>query len=563
MVAVTATTQEEGFRAVDLAPHEFTANFLFVETGVAPFFAADRQVKAGEGSQQADFQVDDEQWQVTLWYDESNLVHPGGYLPTGTPWELEEMREFRLTVKRHPNEDPAGQQGFKAHLTPRWQGMKGERSDGTVTEIAVPDDVDEGVNVKIWGSNIEFDRYQVLLRRAVRAVGISSDYFAEPHPYSNVQDAEKYARVDEAVSGPVHARDGPLASMGHLLEHDRTGYRKTVQNDQNNRGNDLPGFYHTVTLDPRRIREAFPAHELPVEVKHYYAKEAKTLLNDDPLAHPKVGASYQVNRWDGKVGVTEDELADLEDELDRIVYSVLADAGINLVPYGATDGSDDDYDNTSPYVQDAYFDTEVGEQSVEPVELDLTRIRHEQESVVIRHVADGLSPVEWESLETLVKDGGQISPADIADQHGRHVESVRRALRRMDDLVDRDYAEVRLKSEYVAEMVHEAVEGAKDAAQRAVETTAKAMEAAERGLGKTMGTFVAWANRHGIDVDGAREARMVLRFNDAETHRERIRAIKEGLKIWTDAGMDPQIYRQAKLQFQDGSRGTAWHWLNG
>lgn len=54
----TPETTDNGqgdFRAVDLAYHEFTANFLFTEQGLVPFFAADRQVKAGDGSQTATF----------------------------------------------------------------------------------------------------------------------------------------------------------------------------------------------------------------------------------------------------------------------------------------------------------------------------------------------------------------------------------------------------------------------------------------------------------------------------------------------------------------------------
>ena len=83
-------------------------------------------------------------------------------------------------------------------------------------------------------------------------------------------------------------------------------------------------------VDERRIREAFPDHRLPKEMKHYYAREAFGLTPSKPLAHPK----------------------------------------------------------------------------------DLTRVRQKQESVVVRNVADGLFETQWEALETLVIDGGEISPAD-------------------------------------------------------------------------------------------------------------------------------------------------------
>ena len=242
------------------------------------------------------------------------------------------MREFRLKVARHGEEDPIGEQSFNVHIAPRWQGMKVEKSDGTVLDYSVPDGIHEAINVKLQGSNISFHRYLPLIQSAALAVGIRGDYFEEPHQYSNVQDASRELRVHKDASGPIHARDGPIASMGHLLESDRQGYRKTVQNDDDNNGRNRPGFYHTVTLGPRRIREAFPDHSLPKEIKHYYAKNAVSQGDDSPLAHPKLCVSYQVKRWDGKLGVTPDELNQLERELDQTVLSILADAGLDLAP---------------------------------------------------------------------------------------------------------------------------------------------------------------------------------------------------------------------------------------
>lgn len=77
----------------------------------------------------------------------------------------------------------------------------------------------------------------------------------------------------------------------------------------------------------------------------------------------------------------------------------------------------------------------------------------------------------------LVTDGGKLSPADLAEATDRHVDSVRRALRRMDDLVETKYAEVGLRSTRVAEIVHEAAQEAKDATRRAVEASAKVIGA--------------------------------------------------------------------------------------
>ncbi len=534
------------------ASHEFAANFLFDEYGLNPFFAADRRVKEGSGSQRSVFTDQGGEWTVTLYYQPSNIVYPGERLPSGTAWRLDEVREFRMTIARHGEEDPVGEQSFNAHLAPRWPGMEAESDDGTTHQISVPDGLEEAVNVHVQGSNIEFDRYRRLLQKAASAVDIRSEYFEELHEFSNVQDAERYVRVNRDDSGPVHARDGPIASMGHLLEHDRQGYRKVVQDDEDGHGNTLPGYYHTVTLGPRRIREAFPTHALPKEVKHYYAREAGNLPDDSPLAHPKVGVSYQVSRWDETLGASPESLERLERELDQTLLSVLADAGLDIAPERGN----------GPFVDDAYFETERTEKGPDPVSLDLTRIRSSQESVVIRHLADGLSPIQWESLQTLVTDGGEVSPTDIATEHGRHVGSVRRALREIDDLVEREYGQVSLRSSYIAELVHDAVEEAREATRRAVEAGSKALEAAERGLGDQMSVFVAWAAKHGVDIDDAlsrREARMMLRFG--EPGREARRAVREGFRIWKAADLPPERFRTARIRFNDGSAASAWRYL--
>ncbi|WP_411964693.1 MarR family transcriptional regulator [Haloferax sp. YSMS24] len=516
---------------VETAPHEFTANFLFNDRGLFPFFATDRRVKRGGGSALTTFSYDDEEWQARLSYQESGLENPGDTTPQGTRFDIETMREYRLNVRSLG--DPVGQRKFNVHLTPRWPGMKSKGG----AEIPVPEGLGEGVNLRLSGANIEFDEYLPLIRCAFGAVGIQPGYFSEPHPYSNVQDAERYVRLHREVSGPIHARDGPIARLGHLLENDRSGYRKVVQNDQTERGEPLPGYYHTVTLGQERIQEAMPSHELPKEIKHYYARKA--FPNDHPLSHPKLGASYQVNRWDGKIGVSDEDLEQLSRELDETVLSTLANSQIDLRPGANT------------YITDAFFSASESDRDRELVEFNTTRIKQNQESVVIKHIADGLSPVEWESLEMLVTDGGNVSPNKIAEQYGRHPDSVRRALDRIDDLVDRSYDDVSLRSSYTGDLVHNAVENARYATRRATEAAAKAIEAAERGLDEKTSAFVAWAATHGININERNDG-MTLRLGrlDRDNHRREVRRIlREGLRLWEQANRDPAIYRSGNYRY--------------
>jgi radical SAM superfamily enzyme YgiQ (UPF0313 family) len=77
---------------------------------------------------------------------------------------------------------------------------------------------------------------------------------------------ERSVRVHWKDSGPIHAYDGPIPSMSHLLESDRAGHRKNVQNDDDEQGPNVSGYYHTVTLGPWRIPEAFPIQQLLKEL---------------------------------------------------------------------------------------------------------------------------------------------------------------------------------------------------------------------------------------------------------------------------------------------------------
>lgn len=525
------------------SPHEFKVNYLFDEFGLRPFFAWDRTLKNHQGHAVESFEYAGEEWTAELTYQESGIQHPGSHTPDGTEFLIEELREYRIQVSAA--DDPAGQRSFNAHVAPRWQGMEAKSGK----EISVPIGFDEGLNVSLSGSNIRFPEYLPLFQNAAEALDVNRRYFAEPHPYSNVQDAEMYVRVHKDESGRIHGREGPIARLGHLLENDRTGYRKVVQNDTDDKGRDLPGYYHTVTLGPERIRRAFEGHRLPKEIKHYYAREAASFDEDEALAHPKLGASYQVSRWDNTLRATPEELAELESELTDTVLSVLADAGIQLLP-GESD----------PFVSEAYFGEDtIDADSVGLHDLDLAELESQQENVVIKHLSDGFSPVEWEALETLVADGGTVSPADIADENERHVGSVRRALNRIPELVEHEWGEVSLRSKHIAELVHDAVREAKEATRRAVEAGAKARAAAERGTDEATSALMAFCANTGMEVDDRSEARLRIRMSK-ENAKQRIRS---AYRLWVRSGRDPARFRSAQVDFGDAGKSDARYYVKG
>jgi len=75
-------------------------------------------------------------------------------------------------------------------------------------------------------------------------------------------------------------------------------------------------------------------------------------------------------------------------------------------------------------------------------------------------------PSNGSPYRPLVSDGGTLSSGDIADTTGRHVDSVRRALDRLGDMVEKEYGRVSLRSNHIADLVHDAVKEAKESTRR-------------------------------------------------------------------------------------------------
>ena len=522
-------------KAVETAPHEYTANYVYAD-GLGPWFGAARLCDAS-GSRRGSFEFAGDTWRVTLSYQESGLAPPeGGETPDGTRVEFDTLREFRLNAVV---DDEVGERKVKALIQPRWRGLQSESGKDAARPLW---ELGDAVNVRVNASNVEFDAVETVIQRAAGAVTLDPMYFTDrSEEYSVVTDAARYVRLDRNVSSPVHAREGPIARMGHLLESDRSGYRKVVQDDT-----ERAGYYHTVTLGPRRVRECFPDHEIPRELKHYYALNAESLPDKHPLAHPKLEASYQSSRWDETLRPADHE--QLADELEEAILATINEAGLPTQPLddgGESGGSG----GGRTYVSDAYFQAETVDRS-RVLPLNLERVESDQRNVVVRQLADGLSPVEWDSLQTLVADGGEVAPSDIAEQHDWHPDSVTRALRRIEDMVVREHGAVSLRSHYVAEQVVEALEAAREGVRTALGTAANAVQNAERqALDERTDELIAFCQSNGIHVD-EREARLRVKMGDLAdaSWSELVTRLK---RHWVDAGRDPEKLKDAMTHYRD------------
>lgn len=108
-------------------------------------------------------------------------------------------------------------------------------------EISVP----KGINLRVSGSNIEFASYLLLIRRVFDAVDIKPDYFTDPHPYSNVQDAERYVRLHRRRVAQYMPEMGRSPASVTCSKTTGVAIARSSKDDQNERGETLSGYYHT------------------------------------------------------------------------------------------------------------------------------------------------------------------------------------------------------------------------------------------------------------------------------------------------------------------------------
>ena len=123
---------------------------------------------------------------------------------------------------------------------------------------------------------------------------------------------------------------------------------------------------------------------------------------------------------------------------------------------------------------------------------------------------------------------------------------------RISKLVEREYGSVSLRSNCVAELVHEAVSEAKSAVRCAAEARAKTIEAAKRGLDGKTSAFIAWAAKHDVNVK-ERGDQVTLKFGelDSEEHRKEVkRLLREGADLWEQAKRDPAVFRAGTYRYR-------------
>jgi len=482
---------------------------------------------------QADDDLDDddtvEEWAVSLRYSDSGLDGPSESVADDIDWRLDTVKEPRVYVypaayDSYADAKADGRARAYFRLRPRWPDQTAKDGDVDVNPIDLT-----GIDVEVDGTNLEWRRYPDLLQQAIGAVHdvqgvtwnaptyVDADQFDRQniHESSNVTDGELYVRVEDGETGRLIAIDGPIHRVSLLLAGDRDGYAATVRDDR-----DKAGSYHTATIGSMRAAELVGGHDLGKEIKHYYVRNPDSVSG--PLQHPKVGVSLQNSTTEDTV--YWDDLDAVERELDETLLNLLQWADISIRP---SDG---------PYVDDDYF-TAVGASRFRKLITDPTpRIESEQQNLVDRWALMGnMNDTHLDTLRTLVADGGELSPSDIADEIGKAVSTVRRALRQLGDMVETGYADVQLRSQYLAQQVVKRLDAADAVIQTEIEEAAENLVRAE-GVASTPGegsAWLRWRDNWVEDVRGGDEKDEIVLGWECADRSELRRLIRQGAIAFT------------------------------
>jgi hypothetical protein len=311
-----------------------------------------------------------------------------------------------------------------------------------------------------------------------------------------------------------------------LLSNDRSGFRSHTADDTKG-----AGHYHVAVIDSERVSEAIPFHRFAKQIKHYHVREGSSSV-EGALSHPKVGVRFHSKANGGTI--SWDDAERLERELDEWLLNSLSWAGIEI-------------EETAAFVADDYFSADTESRQRRIVEDPLPSIADQQENVVITHLRDGLNDSDLDVLETLVTDGGDVSPSDVADDTEWHLDTIYAAVNRLEGMVEHEYDSLSLRSNRIAELVTERVRAAEEALIDAAETSARVLERAD-AIDRASDALVEWCERHGISISDRRDGQLAIRAGRVGSRDRLEEILRDGLLMWINSGYAAEEFRNARVE---------------
>jgi len=533
-------------RYVKAAPHEGDIRFTVgvhpdervTDHGLAPYYAMDSLIKdwgdrwETDGKPTEDIEFMGQTWATCFDYSKSGL----------DPWEnpefqIEQVREFQFYFVAKDSPHYSGERadrddrvkGGTITVRPRWPGLT---SDGE--PVSVPDYGAPYIDVQVQASNFPHEKYLTLVKRVMDAYGIAARYFDQPHPDSHIHDLAYYVRLFRGESGPLYAPDGPIARAHTLIQGDRSGYRKHVEDHTK-----LPGYYVTATVEDEKAGELVRGHGLGKELKHYYPNHPDEYDPDEAPYHPKFEVSYQTARTDETVRWSD--LKDARRELEETLLNCLEWCGL------ATTAESDAF---VPF--DPYWTLDDTHESRKLVKCPLPKIESEQEHRVMQLWGE-MTPAGRDVTELLLTDGGKVSPKEAAERTGNTYRTVRAIIDRMEGLIRHSYGEMELASKKVQQELLKRVRAAGDRFEQSIESAA--MDLADAADERKTSEWARLRREYAISVVDRDDCRKMLKVGYQPADEDEARSIVREIKTTYQECVERSVFGvHVAVTLADGTR---------
>ncbi|KAA9411231.1 MarR family transcriptional regulator [Haloarcula hispanica] len=460
-----------------------------------------------EGKPTRDIEFNGETWATCFDYSESGLD-----AWDNPEFQIQNVREFQFyfVAKNSPTYEGKRAdrdkrvKGGTITVRPRWPNLT---SDGK--PVSVPDYGAPYVDVQVQASNLPHEEYLTLVKRVMDAYGIAARYFDQPHPDSHIDDLAYYVRLYRENSGPLHAADGPIARAHTLIQGDRTGYRKHVEDNTK-----LPGYYVTATVEDEKAGELVRGHTLGKELKHYYPNEPQQYESDEAPYHPKFEVSYQTSRTEETV--RWDDLDDARRELEETILNCLDWCGI------ATSA------DSSVFVEfDPFWNVRDTTEARKFVKCPLPEIEDEQEHRVMKLWGD-MTTADRDVTEMLLTDGGTVSPKEAAEKTGHTYRTIRTVIDRLEGLIRHTYGEMELASKKIQQELLKRVRAAGDRFEQ--EIGSATMELADAAAERARSRWARVRREYAVSEVDADDCRKLLKVgytaDDLDEAEEIVRELR-------------------------------------
>ena len=443
---------------VATAPHELEGNLIYCDHGLSPYWILTTLLTRGyDGHGKVEVDIGGETWTVSLTYQ------MGGVAPRPDD-RVDGERLYELRIGAYGR----GQRKANYLIQPRFEDM---RHYETGEKISTPFDhieESEGVNVRFGGSNLEPDDYTKLLPQFVQAlasranIGVNKRYLTtRVHEMSNITTYERYVRVNRRWSSKLVGRTGTIQRLMQLYaEEVGSEFELKVNN------NDTLGYNTRAVLAKQDAQQLIPGHRHGKQIKHYHPKHVRTNDSGDSLYHPKLGVLLKKS-LNGHSFAWSDR-KQLRREIDETVLNVLYWGDVPIRPDPTT------------FISDDHFEVRETNHEVSLVSDPTPDMEASQEALLVTTLRD-LTDSDMQVLESLVTDGGRQHPQELANNTGRGISTIYRALDRLNGIVRNHKATVSFISKKIAQEVSGIVERAELQIGNAADRVAKLLNIETRG----------------------------------------------------------------------------------